>query len=130
MNKKQTEKLFKEQLSHFRKYFPLKGVHLVIHDRFFTPECNRYRDVAWAATEDMSVNIVARVMDFSEDSIKALIRHEIAHLCDVFRDSNGKEQRADDIAELVFGDKIRYSGPYKIQTLGEGEYPRPKELHS
>jgi hypothetical protein len=78
----------------------------------------------------MSVNIVSRVMDFSEESITALIRHEIGHLCDIYRDSSKKEQRADDIAELVFGDKIRYSGPYKIQTIGNGEYPRPKELHS
>ena len=130
MTKKQTEKLFREQISEFRKYFPLKGVRLVIHDRFFTPECSRYRDCAWANLNDMTVNIVSRVSDFSEDSVKALIRHEIAHLCDPFRDTDGKEQRADDIAELVFGDKIRYSGPYKIQTLGEGEYPRPKELHS
>ena len=130
MTKSTAEKLFRQQLSEFRKYFALKGVRLVVHKQFFTPGCKNFRDVAWADPNDMTVNIVERVLGFSDNSVTALFRHEIAHLCDSFRDTDGKEQRADDIAELVFGKKIRYSGPHKIQTLGEGEYPRPKELHA
>ena len=130
MTKKRAENLFKEQLTVFRRFFPLKNVSLVIHDRFFTPDCNSFRDAAWASTNDMTVNIVKRVLDFSDKTIIALFRHEIGHLCDPFVESDKKEQRADDIAELVFGDKIKYSGPYKIQTIGEGEYPRPDNLHS
>lgn len=130
MTKTQAEKLFKIQLEQFRKYFPLKSVRLVVHDRFFTPDCYTYRACAWASTEEMTVNVVKRVLDFSDNAITALFRHEIGHLCDPFVDSDRKEQRADDLAELVFGDKIKYSGPHKMQTIGNGEYPRPKELHS
>jgi hypothetical protein len=130
MTKRQAENLFREQLDSFRRYFQLKGVKLVIHERFFTPGCDSYRSIAWADPNDWTVNLVRRVLNFSDDSIIALIRHEIAHLADSFRETEGAEQRADDIAELVFGEKIKYSGPHKIQTIGEGEYPRPKELHS
>lgn len=130
MTKTQAEKLFREQLREFRKFFPLRGVKFVVHNRFFTPGCDRFRDVAWASTDDNTINFCARVLDFSENTVTALMRHEIGHLCDTFRDTEGKEQRADDIAELVFGDKIRYSGPHKLQTIGEGQYPRPKELHA
>lgn len=130
MTKAQAEKLFKTQLEQFRKYFPINNVRLVIHNRFYTPECDTYRACAWASTEEMTVNIVKRVLDFSDNAIIALFRHEIGHLCDPFVDSDIKEQRADDIAEFVFGDKIKYSGPHKMQTIGNGEYPRPKELHS
>ena len=130
MTKKQAENLFREQLTGFRRYFQLKGVKLVIHDRFFTPECYSYRSLAWADSNLWTVNLVRRVLEFSDDSIIALMRHEIGHLADTYRDTPGAEQRADDIAELVFGDRINYSGPHKIQTIGNGEYPRPKELHS
>ena len=130
MTKKEAEKLFREQVDYFREYFPLKSISLVFHDRFFTPDCNSYRDCAWAQKENMTVNVVKRVLDFSDNAIVALMRHEIGHLCDPFVESEGREQRADDIAELVFGDKIRYSGPHKLQTIGSGEYPRPKELHA
>ncbi len=130
MTKTVAEILFKKQLEGFKQFFPLKGVKLVVHDRFFTPNCSEYRDVAWADPNKMTVNIVRRVLDFSDNSIIALMRHEIAHLCDPYIDSIGKEQRADDIAELVFGDKIRYSGPHLLQTIGDGKYPRPEVLHS
>lgn len=129
MTKLEAEKLFKEQIAGFKRYFNVSGIKLVIHDRYCTPGCVEFRDVAWADQNKRTVNMVRRSINFSRNAVIALMRHEIAHLCDPFVNSPGKEQRADDIAELVFGDKIKYSGPYLLQTIGDGEYPRPSILH-
>lgn len=130
MTEKQAQKLFNTQLAAFRKYFPLVGVKLVIHNKENTEGCNKFRDVAWASFKFNTINICKRVLDFSENTITGLFRHEIGHLCDSFVESKHAEQRADDIAHLVFGTPIRYSGPHNLQTIGEGIYPRPEELHA
>ena len=72
----------------------------------------------------------------------ALLRHELGHAIDFlvppatldnYARSQGRvlsstpERRADDIAELVWGDKIRYDYNL-IQTLNTGVYPRPPEI--
>lgn len=129
MTEAQAKKLFKAQLSIFRNFFALQEVNFVIHNQMFTDGCDKFRDVAWSDPNDRSINVCRRVIDYSENTFLGLVRHEIGHLCDIFVDSDLKEQRADDIAELVFGDSIRYSGPHRLQTIGEGLYPRPKELH-
>lgn len=130
MSEKEILKLFNSEKSKFLEYFDIDDVVFIIHNREFTPECNSYRDVAWADPLLRTVNVCRRVLEFSTENITALIRHEISHLCDPFYDTNKAEQRADDIAFLVTGQRINYSGPCLIQTIGPGEHPRPKILHS
>ena len=120
--------IFNDINKSFAVFFTQKKLKLVIHNEVCSPEMHSVRDVAWADSRDMSVNIVKRVLDFSDDAIIALLRHEIAHSYDTYSALSGREQRADDLAELVCGDKIRYSGPMLIQTIGNGIYPRPLEL--
>lgn len=131
MTEQQVKKVFADKLVVFRKYFPkqLVGVKLVVHDKQFTPGCNKFRDIAWADINLKTVNICRRVLNFSDNTIIGLLTHEISHLCDTAVESDNKEQRADDIAELVTGQRIKYSGPYMLQTIGEGVYPRPLGLH-
>ena len=130
MTEKQAQALFAKQLALFRRYFKLAGVTLHVHDREFTPDCSNFRDVAWADFNNSTINVCARVLTYSKNTFLGLIRHEIGHLCDPFAGTEGCEQRADDIAAFVTGDKIRYSGPHILQTIGSGMYPRPSTIHA
>ncbi len=130
MNEREAKKLFAAELRSFRSFFPLAGVKFIIHKRENTPGCNKFRDMAWADPNENTINICRRVLDLSYNTFLGLVRHEIGHLCDPFLGTSLCEQRADDIAELVTGNRISYSGPHRIQTIGDGEYPRPKTLHA
>lgn len=129
MEEASVRKLFDSEKKKFERFFKLADVVLRVHDIKNTPGCSGYRDVAWADTKERTVNICSRVLDFHRNNIVALLRHEIGHLCDPFYLTKHAEQRADDIAYLVTGQKINYSGPHLIQTIGPGIYPRPKILH-
>lgn len=130
MTEREVEILFNREKERFSDFFPVHDLSLKVHNLFNTPGCSSYRDIAWADPNSRTVNICKRVLDFHNNNIIALIRHEISHLCDPFCQTERAEQRADDIAYLVTGHRINYSGPYLIQTVSPGIHPRPKQLHS
>jgi hypothetical protein len=121
--------IFSIEKGKFEEFFKVSDITLCVHDLEYTPGCSGYRDIAWADPKDRTVNICFRALEFHRDNIIALIRHEIGHLCDPFYLTKNAEQRADDIAYLVTGQRINYSGPYLIQTIAKGEHPRPKIIH-
>jgi hypothetical protein len=86
------------------------------------------RDLGWADSRDVTVSLLKRVLTLPMDKIVGLIRHELGHLADPYISQPGAEQRADDIAEMVSGERIRYDRN-DIQTVGHGKYPRPLYLH-
>lgn len=61
---------------------------------------------------------------------EAIVAHEFGHVIDPWLKDNlqGKEKRADMLAELVTGNRIYYNKD-KIQTFSKGEFPRPSGIH-
>ena len=61
---------------------------------------------------------------------EAIVAHEFGHVIDPWLKDNveGKEKRADMLAELVTGNRIYYNKD-KIQTFKRGVFPRPCGIH-
>lgn len=122
--------LFNAERNEFAKYFPkAREAQLAISNR----ECSiggrcGLRDLGWAYDGDHTVTLLRRSLTLPDNRIVGLIRHELGHLADPYINEPGAEQRADDIAEMVSGQQIRYDAD-DIQTVGRGKYPRPLYLH-
>lgn len=90
------------------------------------------RDVALArwTKKGVRIEVVERALKLPKHNLIALLRHELGHVADPFPNKEGAEQRADDIAEIVTGEKIRYDAVH-LQTVKKvgTTYPRPKHLH-
>lgn len=131
MNIAQALRLFARERAAFAQSFPteIRGVKLVIRDQrcSINGKCG-LRDLAWADRRDRTVNLLLRALSLPENRVVGLLRHELGHLADPWIDRPGAEQRADDIAEVVTGQRIRYDLD-NIQTIGPGTYPRPLHLH-
>lgn len=122
----------RERARYARTYPHLARVPLAIVEAPCGPGRARscpWRSVAWATVEgDRSVSILARALTLPRANLVALVRHELGHLADDRPFAAWSEQRADDIAERVTGEKIRYDAR-DLQTVGPGRWPRPLHLH-
>jgi hypothetical protein len=93
-------------------------------------------------TNEITIGVAPKFLRAHPTTQDALLRHELGHAIDFiipprtlnkYARSQGRvlsstpERRADDIAYLVWGDKIRYDHNL-IQTLNTGIYPRPPEI--
>jgi hypothetical protein len=117
-------------LKSFGRYFDVSKIKLKFHSTHPEKECRSdFRAVAWFNPNDMTVNILNRALKFDSDTIAGLLIHEIGHAVDGNLESESREQRADDLAELCTGHRIFYAGEHKLQTIKSGEWPRPKSLH-
>lgn len=81
------------------------------------------RDLAECYPGDLRVRL-ARGGRTSEARVRGLVRHELGHLA---LRGGGSEQDADDVAEEVTGQRIRYDAD-DVQTTGRGRWPRPRHL--
>lgn len=127
MKKEDVIAVFEKYRAMFSVYFPVADSRLLFHAKH--PEVDEYRAVAWAIKEKKTVNLLNRALELDKETIIGLIIHEIGHLCDPFVESEGREQRADDLAELITGHRISYTKPHLLQTICLGIYPRPQTLH-
>lgn len=123
------KKLFLQERARFAAKYPIvANCGLVVTER----KCLEYpcapRDLAWADIDANYIYLTERALTLAPENIIGLLRHELAHMADPHVNRPGCEQRADDIAEEVTGEKIRYDAR-EIQTIGRGTYPRPKHLH-
>ena len=126
--------IFERELALFSGFFDVRNISVRVTPEHFDKNCV-YRDMAWAeVSRDANLNLISgrvflmkKILSLTEDNMVAVIRHEISHCVDPFVGRSGAEQRADDIAFLVCGDKIRYDMNL-IQTISSGKYPRPLEL--
>lgn len=76
-----------------------------------------------------TVQVVSRLFEFPEHVVLGVLAHELGHLADE-SDEDEAELRADAWALWVTGRPIRYWGDLQLQSLGgEGEWPRPRDLH-
>ena len=137
MDRAQLARIFRRERARFARRFPwIADVTLCVVDAPCQPGRRRcaVRDLAWAQWSTPwnggTVSILARALHLPRRNVAGLIRHELGHLADPVEHRAGAEQRADDIAEMVCGRKIRYEGRHQIQTTGRGVYPRPRNLHS
>lgn len=88
------------------------------------------------------VRFAERMLTASHDRADAVIRHELGHVLDLtimqtdldsWAQDRGAwlpttpERKADALAELVWGQTIRYDAEL-VQTLGPGVTPRPESL--
>ncbi len=126
-------RIFRIELARFVRVFPdLAGTTLVIKQTRCMGEHCGFRDLAYqqgSILEGPSVITVnARLARFPIANVRGVIRHELGHACDDRIESPRAEQRADDIAEIVTGQKIRYDKDL-VQTVGIGSWPRPRNLH-
>ena len=112
----------------FARRFPeVRGATLtVVPTRCPTSGRCASRDLAWM--EGGHVFILRRALRRSDDVVAGLLADERGHAVDARVHEPGSEQRADDLAELVLGRKVRYDRN-NVQTLGRGTWPRPSHLH-
>jgi len=108
-------------------------------------EFPKKRNMAYCYVEhDGSIFIVIspKLAEGSSSRVEAILRHELAHAIEFHTgetelremarvDGNklhrGEELRADQIAEIIWGDPIYYD-KIDVQTLERGQRPRPKHL--
>ena len=124
--------LFRVERAAFARRFPRCGrAYLELTDAYSpTRELARVRDLAaaWPEADPPRVVLARRALAMGRATVAGLLRHELGHVADPWWDRPGAEQRADDLAELATGARIRYDRR-KIQTTGPGTYPRPGSLH-
>jgi hypothetical protein len=118
--------IFVSERRRFAKVYPrLARVSLNTYDAdCFLAPC-KPRDLA-QATDDrdgLRVHLLQRALT-SEARVRGLLRHELGHLA---LHHGGSEQDADDVAEHVTRQKVRYDKD-DVQTTGRGTWPRPKHL--
>jgi hypothetical protein len=116
--------IFEEEQARFARDYPfLKNAECRIAVRHYEAR-PRPRDVAWCDTEDLCVYFLkSRLVALSPMQVRALVRHELAHLID----PDASERDTDVLAECIGGDPIFY-GTDDIQTLYGGKRPRPARL--
>lgn len=130
MTRAEMKKLFTSERKKFARYFSwVESARLrVVKQGCVGRRGCRPRDLAEADLDTNEVFIVDRALDLPRNNIVGLLRHELGHLADPHPFLPRREQVADDIAEYVTGQKIRYDKD-RVQTIGKGTYPRPKSLH-
>jgi hypothetical protein len=138
MTRTELRALYRRELARFTKVYPrVAGTKLEIVDVDCPgqmepdPGTCRKRDLAMFVDRrsgGLAVILAARILALPRRNIIAIVRHELGHASDVNLGRPGSEQRADDIAEEVGGQRINYDR-YDSQTIGPGRYPRPKYLH-
>lgn len=93
-------------------------------------------------TSPIRIVVAPKILNDSKDRIEAVLRHEFGHAIDFAAGEKAitalaakmrypmpttPERRADEIAYLVWGDRIRYDGD-TVQSLCRGVTPRPAYL--
>jgi uncharacterized protein DUF4157 len=82
---------------------------------------------AMAYTVGRRVYFYDRALELPASRLRALVRHELAHVALIAARVAHSERDADQLAEQLGGGRIRYDGR-GIQTLGPGCWPRPRRL--
>lgn len=96
------------------------------------PDACAVRDIAYSIPTENRIIINDRLLDRPRENWLGILHHEFAHVIDptTYVPNSGGEQRADDIAERITGQRIYYDHQF-VQTISpSGTYPRPKHLHS
>lgn len=89
-----------------------------------------------------TIRVAEKLIKAPKHRFDGVLRHELGHVVDIVVPaskldawaasrgrvlSTGIERRADDIAELIWGEKLRYDSDL-VQSTKHGVYPRPVHL--
>ena len=121
--------IFREERPRFAAVYPraAKATLTIVDSECLGRGTCASRDLAECFTDTGEVRLLRRALT-SVARVRGLLRHELAHAADARIRERGREQRADDIAERVTGERIYYDAE-GVQTLQRGTYPRPRHLH-
>ena len=88
------------------------------------------RDYAYSSYDNEQYVIVfsKKMYHANLSRIRAIMRHELAHIVFMTNDQDHSEQETDDLAEELWGDRLYYDDE-DVQTLRQEHYPRPSHLH-
>ncbi len=117
--------------AHYPRYSKIKRTTLrLIEGPCTLPGWCAYRDFAYALpfADEPEIVVNTRLLSLPVENILGVLRHEFGHICDPNAANRGREQMADNIAEIVTGTRISYN-ERDVQTIGPGKYPRPRHLH-
>lgn len=130
MSPARAREVFAAERARFARVFPRAAkTQFVLLARACTDRRHcRFRDLAFAQPEIPRVSMLRRTLQLPDENVVGLMRHELGHVVDRDVERPWREQRADDIAEWVTGEPVRYDR-MNIQTVGRGRYPRPMHLH-
>lgn len=120
--------IFREERRRFAAVYPhvAKATLEIVNAQCLGDGTCERRDLARCYPPTGEVQLLRRALT-SEARVRGLLWHELAHACDRSWTRNGREQRADDIAEQVTGHRVYYDAD-DVQTTRRGVYPRPKRL--
>lgn len=86
------------------------------------------KDRDYAKTNGFTIYFSPKILDCEDHRVEGLLRHELGHIILMQAGLlNHSERDADTIAEFCFGLPIYYDSS-DIQSIKEGNYPRPNHL--
>lgn len=89
------------------------------------PSPRDYAYCQYAPRTGALITFSRKILKAGEHRADGLIRHELAHAILLHNGvAKHSEQDCDDMAERVWGGKIRYDAD-DVQTTGRGNWPRP-----
>jgi len=126
-------RVFREEAARFGAVSP-RAFHTRLewtYGQCSLPNACAVRDLAYSVPSENRIVINDRLLSRPRENWIGIIRHELGHVVDTvpYVPNSGGEQRADDIAERVGGQRIYYDDEF-VQTISPMIYPRPKHLHS
>lgn len=125
------ERVFARECARFARRFPARRPPTLVIEGApcVLPDACAPRDFGYMVAHGRHRRVVLhfRLAFQGPKRILGVVRHELGHAFDPDLQRPGAEQRADDIAAWVTGEKIRYDRD-DVQTVGRGRYPRPENL--
>ena len=128
LTEERAQTLFTTEAFIFKAWFPSITPSLTVLHVEHMRGRHAERDVADATPATGEIRVVERLLRMGRDNFLGVIRHELGHLCDEQIEEPEAEMRADLIALFVTLKPIRYDR-IELQTVGDGEWPRPRDLH-
>lgn len=125
MRRESLQRIFDREVVRFAEQYPgVMGAELRVRPRRFSPGSREtFRDIAWCYPTSMRVYMVRRSLTLHRENLVAIVRHELAHLCE----PSWTEVEADALAARIGRQPIRYDAR-GVQTVGKGG-PRPRGIH-
>jgi hypothetical protein len=122
--------LFRTERARFARSFPharQATLHLLPDACFPHQRRCAARDFARSWQDTGRVEVLAKLLAEPRPVVLGILRHELGHVADPTPDRGGAEQRADDLAEVATGRRVRYDHR-DVETTGPGRWPRPRRL--
>lgn len=127
MNERDFRSLFARERARFARHYPRVAQTMLLISQ--EEHGTHYRDVAYSSTvgKKPAVVFVSRALRFDRGRLVAIVRHELAHCCNM----RLSERDTDRLAERIGGEQIWYDR-MDLQTVTPkrgAKRVRPEYLH-